>query len=101
MSRKMKRGVVTVLVAIVVLLLILQLQPFIVRARDGVDGSLGFRPMSHDCLGFVSKSNAVSYLPFGELQFQILNFKYRYNFTKDIFDSEVDMCAGQDIWFGE
>lgn len=101
MSRKRKRQLLNIVVVLAVIVLILQLQPFIVQARGGADGTFGFRPMTQDCLGLVADAAGISYLPFGEFQFQLGYFKFMYSFTLDDFDKALPMCVGQDIWYGE
>ena len=51
MTGKRKRQILTTVGIILALLLLLQLQPLIVKARQGVDGSFGYHPLSNDCLG--------------------------------------------------
>jgi hypothetical protein len=82
-------------------LLVLQLQPFVVKARQVVEGSFGYYPLSEDCLGWVGPADSVSWLPFGNLEFRLGYIHYHYNFLRDNFDKTVQMCLGQNIIYGE
>jgi len=82
-------------------LLVLQLQPFVVKACQVVEGSFGYYPLSDDCLGWVGPADSVSWLPFGNLEFRLGYFHYHYNFLRDNFDETVQVCLGQNIIYGE
>ena len=101
MSRKQRRQIITTIVSILAFLLVLQLQPFVIRARQGVDGSFGYHPYSDDCLGWVGPADSISWLPFGALEFRLGFFNFHYNFLKEDFDQALQMCMGQDIVYGE
>lgn len=101
MTSRRKRRIVNIIVVILAVLLLLQLQPLIVQARQGVDGSFGYRPVSHECLGWISPADSISWLPFTDFDFQLGYFSYHYSLTKEDFDAGTVMCMGQDIWFGE
>lgn len=101
MAAERKRRIVTTVGIILALLLVLQLQPFVVKARQGVEGSFGYSPLSDDCLGWVGPADSVSWLPFGNLEFRLGYFHYHYNFLRDNFDETVQMCLGQNIIYGE
>jgi hypothetical protein len=101
MTRKRRRQIINTVVIVLAFLLVLQLQPFVVRARQGVDGSFGYHPLSDDCLGWVSPGDSISWLPFGDLEFQLGYFNFHYFFIRENFDETVQMCMGQDIVYGE
>lgn len=101
MTGKQKRQIVIILVSVLAFLLVLQLQPFVVSARQGVDGSFGYRPYSDDCLGWVDQAVTISWLPFGNLEFQLGYFHFHYYFIRDNFDETIKMCLGQDIVYEE
>jgi hypothetical protein len=101
MAAERRRRTVTTLVIVLVLLLVLQLQPFVVRARGGVGGSFGYHPLSDDCLGWVGPADSVSWLPFGDLEFNLGYFNFHYNLLRENFDETVQVCLGQDIVYGE
>jgi hypothetical protein len=84
-----------------VILILLQLQPALIHARQGVAGSFGFRPMTHACIGWIGSADRFSWLPYTESEFRLGLFHYRYSYTKEHFDTGTKMCLGQDIWFGE
>ena len=100
MSRR-KRRILCVIAILVAILLVLQLQPLVIRARHGVAGSFGLRPVTHDCLGWMSTAQNLSWPPFADFEFHLGYFHFRYAFTRDSFLSDVQMCIGQDIWDGE
>lgn len=75
------------------------MQPVIVESVGGVAGSFGVRPVSHDCLGYVYLPNRIGVFPFGEIEFRMIKFHFRYS-VPDADDSRP-LCIGQDIWYGE
>ena len=101
MTNKQKRRIVNITAVILAVLLLLQLQPLIVQARQGVDGSFGYRPISHECLGWIVPADSISWLPFTDSNFQLGYFNFHYSLTKEDFDAATVMCMGQDISFGE
>lgn len=101
MTDKRKRRIVTAVVIILALLVVLQLQPFIVRALQGVEGSFGYQPLSNDCLGWVGPADSISWLPFGDLEFRLGYFNFHYFSIRENFDESIPMCLGQDIVYGE
>ncbi len=101
MDSKRRRRIVTTVAIILALVLVLQLQPLLIEAHQGVDGSFGFLPLSNDCIGWTGPADHVSWLPNGDFQFQLGLFNFRYLFTEEEFDNKVPMCMGQDIWYGE
>jgi hypothetical protein len=101
MSSKKKRQIVTTVVSVLAFLLVLQLQPFLVRAHQGVDGSFGYHPLSDACLGWDVPADSVSWLPFGDLEFRLGYFQFHYNNLRENFDETVIMCLGQDIVYGD
>jgi hypothetical protein len=101
MTGKRKRRIVTAVGIILAFLLVLQLQPFVVKARGGVDGSFGYHPLSDDCLGWVGPADSISWLPFSDFEFHLGYFNYHYFFIRDNFDENFQMCLGQDIDYGE
>jgi hypothetical protein len=101
MTGKRKRQILTIVGIILALLLLLQLQPFVVKARQGVDGSFGYHPLSNGCLGWVSPADSISWLPFGDFEFFLGYFNFHYFFLRDNFDENIQMCMGQDIVYGE
>ena len=101
MTNNRKRQVITIVAIIMAILLVLQLQPFIVQARGGVGGSFGYHPLSDDCLGWIGQADTISWLPFGDLEFRLGYFHYHYYFVRDNFDEEMQMCLGQDIMYVE
>ena len=101
MKKIQRRRIVTVVLIILAVLLVIQLQPFVVRALKGVDGTFGYRPLSDDCLGWVSPADSITWLPLGDLEFQLGYFKYHYYFTGEGINTDTLMCLGQDIVLGE
>lgn len=99
MSSKRKRQIVTTIVSVLAFLLILQLQPFVIQTRHGVNGSFGYYPRTNDCLGWVGPAKSISWLPFGELEFHLGFFNFHYLLTRDDFGLPAKMCLGQDIVF--
>ena len=83
------------------ILILLQLQPAIIHARRGVAGSFGFRPVTHDCIGWIGSADRVSWMPYADFEFHLGWFHYRYSYTQDDLAYGVKMCMGQDIWFGD
>jgi hypothetical protein len=101
MKNEQRRRVVTAVLIVLAVLLVMQLQPLVIRALKGGDGSFGYRPLSDDCLGWVGTAVSITWLPFGDFQFQLGYFKYQYYFTEEGVDADTLMCLGQDIVFGE
>ena len=98
---KRKRCIVNAIVILVAVFLILQLQPFVIRARAVVAGSFGLRPVSHDCLGRMGAAQHLSWLPFADFEFRLGYFHFRYALTRESLIDDAQMCLGQDIWYGE
>lgn len=101
MTGNRKRRIVTTVVIILAFLIVLQLQPFVVKARQGAGGSFGYRPLSDDCLGWVGPADSISWLPFGDLEFRLGYFNFHYYLIRENFNETIQMCLGQDIVYGE
>lgn len=87
---------------IIILFLLSQMSPVLVRASGGIAGSFGVRLISHDCLGLrIEAKKAMEILPEGDLEFRLIGFHFRYFVSSDYADSSRLICIGQDIWFGE
>jgi hypothetical protein len=90
------------ILALVVALVLSQLQPLVVRAAGGVGGSFGVRPVSHRCLGLVLEGpDRASKLPAGEVEFQLGLFHFRYSLSEEDRLGDGPICVGQDVWYGE
>jgi hypothetical protein len=77
-----------------------QLQPALLHSLGAVDGSFGFRPMSHQCAGLQVDSASISWLPAADERFSIGRFSVRYWVEEEAWP-ERPYCLGQDVWFGE
>ena len=91
----------TIFSVFVVILLLTQLQSALIAARHGVAGSFGFRPSTHNCIGWVAPADRFAWLPYTTSEFHLGAFHFRYSFTEENFESKTQMCLGQDIWYGE
>jgi hypothetical protein len=93
---------IVLLTILVIAIFLSQLQPFIIRAAGGVDGTFGVRPVSHKCLGITHQVTEGDFWPpNGDLEFTLWLFQFRYLVSeKDRSDHSL-MCTGQDLWFGE
>ncbi|MCJ7707827.1 MAG: hypothetical protein MUO38_09445 [Anaerolineales bacterium] len=90
------------ILALVVALVLSQLQPLLIRAAGGVSGSFGVRPLSHRCLGVTLEgAGDVSPLPVGNLEFQLGLFHFRYSLSEEDKLGNRPICMGQDVWHGE
>jgi hypothetical protein len=87
--------------SILLLCLAAQLQPVVIRALHGADGSFGIRPLSHRCLGWAAASEALRFLPGGEWEFHLGGFHFRYSLMKENLQPGTRLCVGQDLWYGE
>jgi hypothetical protein len=94
-TRKIRKPLFTLLLIVLMLLVLSQLQPWLVERAGGVAGSFGVRPLTHVCFG-VTYENGI--FPPGEIGFTFLWFHFRYFVTGD---DPRPLCVGQDIWFGE
>ena len=101
MLNNRKRRIVTTVAIILAVLLVLQLQPLVVKARHGVDGAFGYHPLSDDCIGWISPADSISWLPFGNLEFRLGYFNFHYYFIRANFKKTIQMCLGQDIVYGD
>jgi hypothetical protein len=77
-----------------------QFQPALLRSLGAVDGTFGFRPMSHQCAGLQVEGTSLSWLPVADVHFSIGRFSVRYWVNEQPW-SEHPYCLGQDVWFGE
>lgn len=93
----------TVLFTLLVIAIFLsQLQPFIVKAAGGVDGTFGVRPISHKCLGITHQvSEGDFWPPKGDVEFTLWLFQFRYTVSELDRVGSTLFCTGQDLWFGE
>ena len=79
-----------------------QLQPFIVKAAGGVNGTFGIRPVSHKCLGVTHQaSEGDIWPPVGDIEYTLWLFQFRYTVSEYDRSGHVLMCTGQDLWLGE
>lgn len=84
------------------LLFLSQLQPLVILALGGIDGSFGIRPTSHRCLGLQSQPNPIiELLPEADFDFTFILFHFRYTVHSGYANTGRQFCIGQDIWFGE
>ena len=101
--KTMTKSCFTVLLTFLAIVIFLsQLQPFIVKAARGVDGTFGVRPISHKCLGITHEaSEEAIWPPTGDVEFNLWLFQFQYNVTEYDKSGHNLMCTGQDLWFGE
>ena len=93
---------IVLLTFLVITIFLSQLQPFIVKAAGGVDGTFGVRPVSHRCLGITHQvSEGDFWPPVGYKEFNLWLFQFRYTVTENDRSGHNLMCTGQDLWFGE
>jgi len=91
----MIRTIVSIIIFIAVLVV---LQLAAVNASGGIGGSLGLRPTTHKCIGLPVDGSTTSALPTGDWGFDyLLHVSYQVPENRE----GVQMCLGQDIWFGE
>lgn len=84
------------LVTFTVVLIVFQLVA--INLSGGVSGSLGIRPVTHKCIGFVIEGSTTSALPSGHWGFDtLLHFKYYIPEERE----GKRLCLGQDVWMGE
>lgn len=89
------------LVIILVIISVPLLQIVLLSSYNAVGGSFGFRPISHNCVGFkINQETADKFFPKGDVEFQFL-FHFRYLNPPDSENLNDVFCFGQDIWFGE
>jgi hypothetical protein len=90
----------SVLGILVLLALLIQLQPALLRALGAVDGTFGLRPISHKCAGITLTDDWVAgALSFTDWWGKFGLFSIRYFVPRDA--SGRNFCLGQDVWFGE
>ena len=81
----MKKLLPNLLFVILLLALFSQLSPVLVIGYEGISGSFGIRPITHDCFGIViGPSSTVRFL----------YFHIRYFIPSELVDP---FCVGQDI----
>ena len=96
-SKKILRGL---FFSLLIILLLTQFQPILLRTLGAVDGTFGLRPVSHQCAGLTLSGETVTRrFPSTEWEGRIGFFRVRYFVTREA--SGRDFCMGQDIWFGE
>jgi len=93
---------IVLLTVLVLAIFLSQLQPFILKAAGGVDGTFGVRPVSHKCLGFTHQASEEDFWPpVGDVEFTLWLFQFRYSVSENDKSGHNLMCTGQDLWFGE
>ncbi|MFT3891314.1 MAG: hypothetical protein QM730_06740 [Anaerolineales bacterium] len=95
LKKKLPKHLFNLLLIVFILLVLTQLQPWIVRRAGGVAGSFGVRSVTHACLG-ITYENGI--FPPGAMQFTLGYFHFRYSVDKE---DTRPLCIGQDIWYGE
>ena len=90
-----KKLLPNILFVILLLALFSQLSPVLVIGYEGIGGSFGIRPITHDCFGIViGPSSTVRFLPKGDIEFRFIYFHFRYFIPSELVDP---FCVGQDI----
>lgn len=98
----MKTIIKYLIIVFVIVLVLSQLQPLLLKSAGAIDGSFGLRPISHKCLGeTLYGPQRTSALPEGDIEFELGLFHFRYFVNEEIRQGEMLMCLGQDLWFGE
>jgi hypothetical protein len=69
-----------------------------INLSGGVGGSLGIRPVTHKCIGFVIDGVTTSALPSGDWGFDRF-LSVRYSLPEE--REGARLCLGQDVWLGE
>ena len=90
------------LIVVVVVLILSQFQPLLLRSVGAIDGTFGIRPISHKCLGLTLEAEqSISQLPLGDVELHLGLFHFRYVVSEEDSSRQRPICVGQDLWFGE
>ncbi len=114
----MNTRIKVLLIVTVVLLVLSQFQPLLLRSVGAVDGTFGVRPISHMCLGLTLETkhsiprtigdsiprtigDSIPQFPLGDVELHLGLFHFRYVVNEEISSRQRPICVGQDLWFGE